>query len=510
MSQRLGRSAQNHFKLLCSRARVTCNSSQEDDHGWDFIVELTPPQDADKPADKTPGVKKALIQVKSTYGKTPTTRIKIANALKFAKDELPCFVVLFHYTKGLEPDLEPQIYVQHFWRELIKRALRRARQASAENRSIHKIEMQIRFSLDDNHTNDLISWIISMIEKNPIDYSSTKRSLYETIGYEDRKYRAELAFGPIKDIEEIVDHELGLTEYLPVSKIRLVDSRFGIDAPVPILESDRGRIQIRPNDIKGCTLALQNSTGDLLLFETSVRTPIFPNLPTEKFKIAMETWCFVAVIDGDGSFTLEVKILWNEEMSMEKLRDFSKFLSWGGKELSLKLSGEQIPTLSFRGRFSSTGYEILFGDLSRIACTLRDIQVRAGITAVQLSLSDLRGSLGELKFFRDVLTAKDMQLYAEGGPQLNADVSLCSLLSYFEFNVGGYLYFVVFHAAITNSSTERDGIRLDCGTRILLDCHIGVSVDKIRQAGMRSYELEASGYGDECLCLGDLRALLGV
>ena len=439
MSQRLGRPAQDHFKLLCSQARVTCNSSLEDDHGWDFIIELTPPQDADKPADKTPGVKKALIQVKSTYGKIPTTRIKIANALKFAKDDLPCFLVLFHYTK----DLEPQVYVRHFWKELIARALKRARQASAENRSIHKIEMQVLFSGDDNHTNDHISWIISMVHDNQIDYSSTKRTLYETIGYEDRKYRAELAFGPIKGIEEVVDHQLGLTEYLPVSKIRLIDSRFGIDAPVPILESERGRIQIRPNDIKGCTLALQNSTGDLLLFETSVRIPIIPNLPTDKFKIAMKTWCFVAVVDGDGSFTLEVKILWNEKMSMEKLRDFSQFLSWGGKELSLKLSGEQIPTLSFRGRFSSIDHEILFGVLSRIAGTLRDIQVRAGTTTVELSLSDLRGSLGELKFFCDVLTARDMQLYAEGGPPLNADVPLCSLLSYFEFNVGGYFYFVV-------------------------------------------------------------------
>ena len=136
--------------------------------------------------------------------------------------------------------------------------------------------------------------------------------------------------------------------------------------------------------------------------------------------------------------------------------------------------------------------------------------MRAGVTTVQLSLSDLRGSLGELKFFCDVLTARDMQLYAEGGPPLNADVPLCSLLSYFEFNVAGYFCFVVFKAAISDSSTERDGIRLDCGTRILLDCHIGDSVDKVKQAGTRSYELEASRYGDECLGLGDLRALLGI
>ena len=506
MSQRIGRPAQNLFKLLCSQARVTCNSSQEDDHGWDFIIELTPLQDTDKPADKTPGVKKALIQVKSTHGKTPTTRIKVANALKFAKDDLPCFVVLFHYMKNPEP----QIYVQHFWKELIERALKRSRQASAENRHIRKVEMQVSFSLEDNHSNDLVSWITSMVQDLPVDYSSTKRSLYESIGYEDRNYRAEIAFGPIKGIEEIVDHELGLTEYLPVSKIRLIDSRFGIDAPVPILESDQGRIQIRPNNIGGCTLALQTSTGKLLRFETSVRTPAIPNLPRGKFKMAMETWCFVAIVDSDGSFTLQVNNLWNEKLSPDKLQELSQFLSWGGEELSLKLSGEQIPTLSFRGTSSSTGHEILFGDMSRVAGTLRDIQVRAGVTKVQLSLSDLRGSLGELKFFTDFLTARDMQLYAEGGPPQNTDVPLSSVLGYFEFHVGGYYYFVLFEAAVMASTAERDGMRLDCGQRIVLDCHIGNSPDKVKQAGTRSYELEADRYGDECLGLGDLRALLGV
>ena len=89
-----------------------------------------------------------------------------------------------------------------------------------ENRHINKTEMQVRFSLEDNHSNDLISWITSMVQDLPVDYNSTKRSLYESIGYEGKKYRAEIAFGPIKGIEEIVDHELGLTEYLPVSKIR--------------------------------------------------------------------------------------------------------------------------------------------------------------------------------------------------------------------------------------------------------------------------------------------------
>ena len=60
MSQRAGRAAQDEFKLFCSRAGITCNSSSEDDHGWDFSIEIEPNRDAKAPADKQIGIRKAF------------------------------------------------------------------------------------------------------------------------------------------------------------------------------------------------------------------------------------------------------------------------------------------------------------------------------------------------------------------------------------------------------------------------------------------------------------------
>ena len=68
MDQRSGRPAQDKFKLLCSSANLTCNASLEDDHGWDFIVEIPAPSTHDLPADKVPAPKQVLVQVKSTRG----------------------------------------------------------------------------------------------------------------------------------------------------------------------------------------------------------------------------------------------------------------------------------------------------------------------------------------------------------------------------------------------------------------------------------------------------------
>ena len=85
MSYHTGRPAQDEFKLLCSLAGLTCNRSEEDDHGWDFMIEFPPPRDSSQPLDKAAGPRQALVQVKSTQGQLPRTRMKVSNAFKLSK-----------------------------------------------------------------------------------------------------------------------------------------------------------------------------------------------------------------------------------------------------------------------------------------------------------------------------------------------------------------------------------------------------------------------------------------
>ena len=174
MTQRMGRAAQDEFKLLCSRAGITCNSSSEDDHGWDFLVEIEPNNQAKAPADKQDGIRKAFVQVKSTHSKSPKTTMKVSNALKLAKDELPCFVVLFHYdrTGG------SRIYVRHFWTNLIERALKRGRQVSVKGKDTHKSLMEISFSEQDEKSTDPVGWMSSIVRENSM--STVQRSAHCT------------------------------------------------------------------------------------------------------------------------------------------------------------------------------------------------------------------------------------------------------------------------------------------------------------------------------------------
>ena len=66
MKQRSGRPAQNQFRFLCSEKNITCNPSLEDDHGWDFIIEIPAPESEKLVADKVPAPRPVWVQVKST------------------------------------------------------------------------------------------------------------------------------------------------------------------------------------------------------------------------------------------------------------------------------------------------------------------------------------------------------------------------------------------------------------------------------------------------------------
>ena len=504
MNYRSGRPAQDEFKLLCSQAGVTCNSSVEDDHGWDFIVEFAAKAETHQPLDKIPGPRQALVQVKSTQGQSLRIRMKVSNALKLAKSELPCFVILFQY----DASNKPRIYVRHYWTDLIRLALRRGRETSAANKQAHKMTMEISFSNEDDHTDEVIDWMVAALEETSVEYGAKKRSLYETLGYEGQNnYRATVTFAPLNGIEEIVDHQLGLTDYLPVSNLTVMDCRFGIEAPVPVLDNMSGQAQLRPNNARECKVIFQNLSGDVASFEATMRAPALPDLPADKFKILVQTWCFnISILQGGG--TLQFRELWDEELSIERLVELSQFLSWSEEPMTMKIMGTDLPPLNCQGQFSSSGHARHFATLLNAAKMLQEIQVRA--MATRHTFRELQIALRELSIFHAFLTENYLRLRAPWDPSLRSDVYLSRIMGYFDFQVGEFTYFAVFDASVTGPATEEDGIRLDCGPRLLRECLVGTDSESVRTAGTKSFDREAALHGDECLAFGNLRVLLQI
>ena len=126
------------------------------------------------PSQKNYLLIKCLLQGRFGFRLNPPapickTRIKLSNALEFANNELPCFVVLFHYNKKGN---RQYIYACHFWKDLIERSLKRGRTVSVDGKPTNQSMMSISFTDQDDHSSDLIEWITNTVNALPIGYSS--------------------------------------------------------------------------------------------------------------------------------------------------------------------------------------------------------------------------------------------------------------------------------------------------------------------------------------------------
>lgn len=503
MNQRSGRAAQDEFKLLCSQSGITCNPSLEDDHGWDFIVEIPAPGSDNLPADKVSAPRQVLVQVKSTHGKHAKTRIKLSNALKFSQNYLPCFIVLFQYKKGERQ----HIYVRHFWKGLMERSLKRGRIVSVEGKPINQSMVSISFTDEDDHSGDLIDWMTHTVNTFPIEYSKEKRELAEQLGYESQNYRGEVSIGPLKGIEEIVDHQLGLIESLPVTHIKLVDSRFNIDAPTPIYEGTSGQITLRPNFSKEWTLVLQAPDDEPILFPATVRFPAIPDLPPDKFKILIETWLFnvTMVHPGEIKLTLQLEDFFNRKLPITRLNEFARLLSWNSDSILVKVVEDGLPLFSFRGNINSDIDKGISRNFANITKELLNIQTRAGVPDVEFSLFDVQNSLTKLFVFHEILTAKDVKLNFELVSEWKYENSISRLLGYLDVEVGGYNFLAVFDAPVSMQHAPGNFIEFICGQRTLRDCFVGKDANSVLSAGHTSYKEQSALYGPECFCAGNFR-----
>jgi hypothetical protein len=78
--QRLARYAETRFANLCAHSGALCHESQEDENGWDYLVEF-PDDAATGPADTHQPGKQAFVQVKSTRNGRLSCSLKLSNAM---------------------------------------------------------------------------------------------------------------------------------------------------------------------------------------------------------------------------------------------------------------------------------------------------------------------------------------------------------------------------------------------------------------------------------------------
>ena len=326
-----GRNGQWRFANLCTGPDVSVgavvNPALDDQHGWDHMLEITPQQNKNLPLDLQTHVISCFVQIKTTRGKNAETKVKLSNAVKAAKSPLPSFVFLFQYTKTGEPVL----YGKHIWKKEIRHYLKRARQAG--NAPLHKKTVTVTFTAADRLTCNPVDWILAVLATCGGDaYTLEKRKYVDSVGYEAETHTGNFELGPLKSHADIVMHEIGLLDDLPLKNFKLFDTRFGIKASAPLDELTDGRISFTQEG-RPVTVKLRSSKGEEIELPGLAWAPSMIPMDHPEFRIRVKAGHIDIVakrgdIDNCGTTKLNVQFDLQEERSFIEQAGLLALFNW--------------------------------------------------------------------------------------------------------------------------------------------------------------------------------------
>ena len=221
-NQFIGRGGENWFSHLCSRAKVSCNLSQEDDYGWDALIEFRPKKPAHIPADMGPTAKAAKVQIKTTTSESLSVGISLQNLLNYTKTPLPVFVtlVVMEEVEVGEEEPRPRCYARHVWRDEVAAWLERIRDAETKGESLNDTRLTVKFGEADEHSRDLLSWISAQIDAVPSPYETTKAGMVAATGFEDSVGTAATTF-TLEGPNDFLDLQLGLIPSIKIDRFTI-------------------------------------------------------------------------------------------------------------------------------------------------------------------------------------------------------------------------------------------------------------------------------------------------
>lgn len=332
---RTAKGAERVTQLLGDLAGAVVQVVDDDQNGWDCMLEFPPIDGEGLPADLAPPGLTVLVQVKSLQTRGTTVRISLANALKYARHPLPAFLVLVKTDGDLAT---PPIYVKHVWTPLLHDILKAVRQAEVAGKPLHKASISIKFDETERYDAKAVEHIAHVVDGMGANYATQKEAVVGAAGYEDGAGFGSLTFDGI-EIETLVDLMLGIVEGVDVAQFTFSEARFGIRSPKPTVEEASGKISVDPQPASDCNVIFRRTgSSNEVELPGQLFVPGLPGLPREFWKIRVKTEVidFVMTPTKAGSFSSTVDT--TASLGLEAIYQASSFWAWAGEgELSLEI-----------------------------------------------------------------------------------------------------------------------------------------------------------------------------
>lgn len=399
-SPRTPRLAETLFEAACQAAGLTANRSQDDQFGWDFLLQF-PAERRGGPADLDAPGATCLVQVKSTRSGRLSIRLKLSNALRFAKEPIPCFLVLLDFQAGATSP--SAAYVRHVWTDEISQALKAAREAHVEDdKALHRRGLTIRFQEDDRCEFDVVTARIeAIIAAAGADYGTAKTAFAASVGYEDGVATGTFTFQEGVDGEAFVDLMLGRIADLPVSSISMREGRFGLPGPELVTEGP-ARLSVEAVPHEACQLVVGPADGsDELTLDGELYVPGVPSLSEDLFRIRVQTKLLEFIVRFKGESKLNVHYDGDAKEDITTIAEQAKLWNWlnaGPLKVALWVRGTlcSYGVVDLTGTFAPLAWGRLAKALSRL---LEFMPARRWPPEARFTLRDLFAGLDELETF---------------------------------------------------------------------------------------------------------------
>jgi hypothetical protein len=315
--------------LLCSAEDVVANRVEDDQRGWDFLLQWPLPP-SDLSPDLRPTPLSCFVQVKSRNRPVKSWKLKLSNALRYAQENQPYFIVLMIFTPG---QLSPtKIYVQHFWTEQMRAALAAARQAHLEGREdLHKIDFPIVFRDEEVCTpGTFVATLAKAMEAIGPAYPVRKIALRQTLGYEDGGGIGRFRFDDGVDLDTFVDMLLGRVA-VPITDFEVRDERFGLTGRV-LVPSTSGILSVQAQRTAECTLVVTSPDGaETVRLPGGVYAPGMPGLPREVQKLRLLAPPLEVIMRQTGEHAVTLSYDGSAQYDILALQRIVSLWAWSGQ-----------------------------------------------------------------------------------------------------------------------------------------------------------------------------------
>jgi hypothetical protein len=254
----LGRKGEHRFVDLCIDGELICNKSDMDLAGWDYIVDFSDYGNQNTSLDARVAAMSCRVQVKTIRHTTASVDLRLHMAERLAKDPKPSFVCVLKvdaHNNFSDAFLIPLLD------DHLARVLKRLRmeEVGKGKDSLNKKWISFTPKASERIAKTgagLREAIKAHCGSNIHKYIQEKRRQLEQLGFQERPLAMKVKFGDM-DKDRFFDMILGVVKNVPVSRLEVSETRFGIELPkIPAADAI---LTIAPNALCKATIMVRIS-----------------------------------------------------------------------------------------------------------------------------------------------------------------------------------------------------------------------------------------------------------